>query len=280
MAKITEFKEIKMDDLVVGKGQVRLANPAKDISALADNIRKVGLLQPILVCPAKTEGKYEIILGQRRVLAHRELQREKILAAILDEKVSVHYAKALSLAENIIRTPLSTRDKINACDYLWKRYLDIDVIVKELALPRTEVERYINYPRLKPELKKLCDEGVFDIKVLLRAQDASSAGGEYNAEEAVKFAREMTGMNELQIKQVVKTRKDDSSLSAEEAVEKVRTRARLVEIKTLLGPEQARALREFAKDENSTRPDAAATLIDDGLRDKGYFGGEEEDEGS
>lgn len=279
MTRIKEIKEIKIDDLVVGKGQVRLTNVAKEISDLADSIRKVGLLQPIVVCPAKTEGKYEIILGQRRVLAYKELQREKILAAILDEKVSEQYAKALSLSENIIRTPLSTRDKIDACNYLYKRYLDIDILVEELGLPRAEIERYINYPRLKPELKKLHDEEGVDLKVVLRAQDAASVEGEYNAEEAVKFAREMAGMNDAQRKQVIKTKKDDSSLSAEEAVEKVRTRTKQVEIKTLIGPEAARALGMFAKDEKTNRGDAAATLIDDGLRDKGYLAGEE-NEGS
>ena len=71
MAKLKEFKEIKLQDLAIGKGQVRLSEVGKDIDELAESIKKQGLLQPIVVCPAEKEGKYEILLGQRRVHPQR-----------------------------------------------------------------------------------------------------------------------------------------------------------------------------------------------------------------
>src|SRR6516225_8742469 len=115
MARIREVKEIPLADLEIGKGQVRLRDVGKDIDELADSIRKVGLLEPIVVCPADTPGKYEIITGQRRFLAHRELKASTILAAILDDKVSEADAKVLSVTENLVRRELNSKDLIDAC---------------------------------------------------------------------------------------------------------------------------------------------------------------------
>ena len=74
MASIVEFKEISLGDLTIGLGQVRTRDVAKEVDELADSIAQVGLLEPIVVCPAEEKGKYEIITGQRRFLAHQELK--------------------------------------------------------------------------------------------------------------------------------------------------------------------------------------------------------------
>ena len=44
MAKIVEIKEIPLDALVIGKGQVRVRDVGKDIEELASSIKKQGLL--------------------------------------------------------------------------------------------------------------------------------------------------------------------------------------------------------------------------------------------
>ena len=73
MAKIAEYRDISLDDLVIGKGQVRTENPGKEIEDLAMSIESQGLLQPIVVCAARETGKWEILTGQRRFLAHKYL---------------------------------------------------------------------------------------------------------------------------------------------------------------------------------------------------------------
>ena len=65
MATIREVREIPLDDLVIGKAQVRKRDVAKDIDELAESIRVTGLLEPIVVAPADKPGKFEIITGQR-----------------------------------------------------------------------------------------------------------------------------------------------------------------------------------------------------------------------
>src|SRR5438132_9477232 len=118
MAKIKGLKEIPLEDLVIGKGQVRVRDVGKEIDELADSISKVGLLEPIVVCPAEKPGKFQILTGQRRFLAHQQLRKKTIMAVILDEPVDEMSAKALSLTENLIRRDLNSRDLIDACTAL------------------------------------------------------------------------------------------------------------------------------------------------------------------
>jgi ParB family transcriptional regulator, chromosome partitioning protein len=56
MARIKEVKEIPLADLEIGKAQVRLRDVGKEIDELADSIRRVGLLEPIVVCKETPRG--------------------------------------------------------------------------------------------------------------------------------------------------------------------------------------------------------------------------------
>ena len=60
---------------------------AKQVNALAESIRRQGLLQPILVCNAEQEGKWWILSGQRRHLAHKLPKRKVINTVVLDERL-------------------------------------------------------------------------------------------------------------------------------------------------------------------------------------------------
>jgi len=72
-----EIKKIPLKDLVMGRGQVRKHHVSKDISELADSIRVVGQLQPIVVCQSlEQSNKFEILTGQRRFLACKELGQD------------------------------------------------------------------------------------------------------------------------------------------------------------------------------------------------------------
>ena len=108
MAKIVEYRDIPLDDLVIGKGQVRTQSPGKEVEDLARSIESQGLLQPIVVCVARERSKWEILTGQRRFLAHKQLKRNVISAAVLDERVDEGQAKAISITENLVRRQLSS----------------------------------------------------------------------------------------------------------------------------------------------------------------------------
>jgi len=274
MARIIETKEIDLNDLVIGKAQVRLREVGKDIDELAASIAKVGLLEPIVVCPANEEGKFEIITGQRRFLAHKLLKKEKIMACILDQEISETEAKVLSITENMVRSDLPRKDLIDACTDLYRKYGSIKDVVEETGLPYSKVTLYVKYDRLAPELKELVDEGDVDLKAALRAQDAASVTGEYKPEEATMFAKEFSGMSGAQQKRVVKKREEDPSTDVSEVIENAKTGEKITQVVVTMTAAVHGSLKQYSKDEATSVDDAAATLIEEALSGKGYTTGD------
>lgn len=271
MARIDRVEEIPIDSLVVGKGQVRLRDVGRDIEELAESIRVTGLLEPIVVAPAEKPGQYEIITGQRRTLAHRQLQKKTILAAILDEKVDAITAKVLSVTENLVRRDLNTKDLIDACTALYKKYGTIKAVIEETGLPYSKVTQYVKYDRLAPELRGLVDEEGLDVKTALRAQDAASAAGELDVEEALKLAKEMGTMSGPMQKKLVKNIESDPSVPIEDQLEAAKSGEKITQIIVTLGAEVHRALQSFAAEEGSNQDDAAADLISEALAGRGFL---------
>lgn len=270
MAKIVGFKDIPLSDLQIGKGQVRLSDIEKDIDELADSIRTVGLLEPILVAPTGIESKFEIILGQRRFRAHQELGLKKIAAGILEEEISVQEAKVLSVTENLIRKDLNRKDMIDVCTYLYKRYGSMRAVADEAGLPFYKVREYVRYDRLIPELKHLVDSEEVELMAAIRAQDAAATEGNPDAQDAIKLAKEMSPMSNAQQKKIQQEKEADPGASVDELIEHAKSGGRVTQISVTLGHGIHASLRQFARRERISIGDAAAELIETGLLRNGY----------
>lgn len=273
MARIKEVRELLLNDLSIGTGQVRLRHVGKEIDELADSIRVVGLLEPIVVCESDTPGKYEIITGQRRFLAHQELKKQTIMAAILDERVDEPTAKILSVTENLVRRDLDSKDLIDACTYLYKRYGSISAVVEETGLSQGKVSQYVKYDQLIPQLKDLVDKGEVKVQTALRAQKAASTSGETKPEEAIEFAKEMAPMSGPQQSKVVASREKDPTISPDQVIEDAKKGGKITQVVVTLTSQVHGSLREYAQSEDTNMDDAASMLIQDGLSKKGYLEG-------
>ena len=272
MAKIIEYRDIPLDKLVIGQGQVRTDSPGKGVDDLAKSIDIQGLLQPIVVCAALTENKWEILTGQRRFLAHKLLKRETISAAILDTRVEEGQAKAISITENLMRRKLSGKELKDGILYLYKIYGSVRDVVSATGLPQSQVRDYVKYPRLLPELQELVDQHVVDINAAVKAQDASeNEYGEPDAEVAVKLASDMQPMSGVQRKKVVQDRKTNPDKPIEDVVEHAKTGARVVQIVATVTQETHRALRRVATEDNINQDEAAANLIEEALTERGLL---------
>jgi ParB family chromosome partitioning protein len=270
MPEDATVKDLRLDDIVIGLGQVRTSTTSKDIDELATSINKVGVLQPILVCPAEKEGKWEAIIGQRRVLACRELGLETIPARLLAYRPDETERKALSLTENMLRLDLSHREKVDALTYLYKKYDSVGAVAEATGISESVVRDYVNYIRLKPEMKELVDSGDVKIGVAVKAQDAAAAAGEYQAEEAIQFAKEMSGMSGAQVQRIVKKRQENPTAPADELIEAAKGPEKITQIIVTLLPEIHSSLQAYARDEKTNQDDAAAILISEGLASRGY----------
>ena len=273
MAKIIEYREIPLGNLVIGKGQVRTRDTARDVEQLAESIDRQGLLQPIVVCEADQIGKWEILTGQRRFLAHRILQRETITAAILDEAVDEAEAKAISITENLIRRRLSGPELIDGITFLYNKYGTARAVHDATGIPYADVRTYVKYPRLMPALKKMVDDGEVDVKVALRSQDAVDVGAAPpNEEDAVKLAQEMKSMSDAQRRKLVKERQERPESTVDDAIERARTGSRITQVIVSLSQDAHVALQRYAKDQDVNQDAAAASIIEDALKSLGFLG--------
>ena len=274
MAKIIEYREIALDDLVIGKGQVRTRDPGRDVDQLAESIKSQGLLQPIVVCEATQIGKWEILTGQRRFLAHKMLQRDTIAAAVLDEPVDEAEAKAISITENLIRRNLSGPELIDGITFLYNKYENAKAVHDVTGIPYNDVRNYVKYPRLMPTLKKMVEDSEVDIKVALKAQDAVEAGDDTsNEEDAVKLAREMKSMSDAQRKKIVRERQENPESIVDDIIEQARTSSRITQVIVDLTRDAHAALQHYAKDQDLNQNEAAAGIIEETLKSLGFLEG-------
>lgn len=272
MARIVEYRDISLDDLTIGKGQARVQDVGKGVEDLADSIRVQGLLHPIVVCSAAGEGKWEILTGQRRFLAHKMLKRDAITAAVLDQRVGEQEAKAISITENLIRRKLSGKELKDGILYLYNIYMSIRDVVEATGLPYTAVRDYVKYPRLLPELKAMVDEQRIDINAAVKAQDAATDGlGEPDAEVAIRLAQDMATMTGVQRKRIIQDRREHPDKPIDEIIEQARTGSRSVQIVVTVGRDAHTALQQFAREEGVNQDDAAATLIEEALAGRGFL---------
>ena len=272
MAKITEYLDIPLGELVIGTGQVRTKDLGKDVDQLAKSIEKQGLLQPIVVCKSTSAGKWEILTGQRRFLAHKLLKRDKITAAILDERVDEGEAKAISITENLIRRNLTGPELIDGVTFLYNKYGTAKAVHEMTGIPYADVLRYVKYPRLIPILKKMVDKGDVDIKVALKAQDAAAVGDDPpDPVDAVKLATEMKSMSDAQRKKLVKERKERPADPVEDAIEDAWTASRITQVIVTLTRDAHLALQHYAKDQDLNQDEAAAGIIEETLIRRGLL---------
>src|SRR5450755_3426259 len=95
------LKDLKITDIKVGS---RHRKEMGDLTSLAESIRQEGLLQPIGV----TE-KLELVFGERRLRAHKDILKKKTILARI---ISVSSIIAGEFAENEIRKDFTPSERV------------------------------------------------------------------------------------------------------------------------------------------------------------------------
>jgi len=264
-----QIEELPLDQLDIGTAQVR-TDLSSGIDDLAQSIKRQGLLQPIVVAK-NPDGRYEIIAGQRRFLAHQKLGYTTIRAIVRDSaEIDDESRVALSLTENLVRRDNSQKELIDACTKLFKRYGSIKMVAQETGLAAGIVSQYVKYDQLVPELKEKVDSAQLDMKVALQAQKAAtSQDGSVDTPAASKFAEELAPMSNQQRKVFVKAASDDPTAPVEQRIERGRKQPVLKQVIVTLEDSLHRGLQSYARDEGVNQDEAAASLIEDGLVRRG-----------
>lgn len=172
MEAIADVRRVPLNHLKPSKQQARTREITKDLQDLVNNIRVHGQLEPILVSPVGDgDSMFQIIAGQRRWLAMKELGLGSALCAVLRRAPDETTARVLSLSENLVRRELESLDLIDACTFLYQKYGSIKAVSQELGLPYARVRAFVKFERLRPELKCPVKAGELDVKAALRIED-------------------------------------------------------------------------------------------------------------
>ena len=269
-AKVVETKDIPLDQLEVGVSQARTRDVTKNLDLLVSSIAEIGLLQPIVVCPKEGTDLYEICAGQRRFLAHKELELETIAAVVLDRSVSEIEAKIISFTENIVRQGMVRADCIDVCRHFYDTYGTIAEVSRQTGLKEYLVRKYLKIQSLHPDVQDAYTAGLITMEAALRASKACDPEGLGDVEPQViiDWAKTMSNLSGVEIDAVVGEIKNPND-DHEEVLERARSK-RQHSVVAQLSTKAYEAFVSYKDDEEMTQADAAAGLILEGLEDAGY----------
>ena len=147
------FRKIPLDDLIISEFNVRRRDITADIDGLAHSIDIFDLQQPIVVQPKG--DKFEIIIGQRRYLAAKQLGWVEIDARVLDEPKEEQEVKIASFSENVQRRDLTPRDKADVCSYLLEIFDSPREVAEYVGTTETTVKKWLGFAAVPEFLKVL-----------------------------------------------------------------------------------------------------------------------------
>ena len=163
--------EMDIESLTPNLFQPRKNFDKEKMEELKGSIKKHGIIQPIVV--RKMANGYEIVAGERRLKAAKEIGLKKIPAII--KSINNEKSLEIALVENIQREDLNPVEQANA----FKRLIDeFNLTQQELAgvtgKSRALVTNTIRLLKLNPKIQKNISEGKISFghaKLLLSIED-------------------------------------------------------------------------------------------------------------
>lgn len=198
----TETKNIPLEDLVISD-----LNTRKDLEAgqedttiddLAASIEDKGLLQPITVRP-RSDGKFEVIIGQRRLLACRKIGHDPVRCLVRKDLEDTD-AMTISLIENVHRADMNPLDKAHALKRLYEKYGTYNQVAKETSWSPQTVSKYVSLLELPEGIQQRVgtEEGAAGIGTL------SKLSRTFSGQEAKQVYNKISGFKQSVQQEILK----------------------------------------------------------------------------
>ena len=114
---------------------------------LRESIKEHGVVQPVVVRPAEEEGRYILVLGERRLRASKMAGKETIPALV--RRLSPQQAAEMTVLENVVREDLNPMEQAEAFRVLSKEFKLTQVqIAERIGVSRETVSNYMRLLRL------------------------------------------------------------------------------------------------------------------------------------
>lgn len=173
----TTFGELSIDSIVANRRQPRQVFDKDDISELADSIKEVGLLQPVVVrriegdnvdAAVSTDGavgadatvpRYELVMGERRLRAAREAGLVTVPALV--RRTEDEELLRDALLENLHRVQLNPLEEAAAYQQLLEDFGCTHVeLSTRIARSRSQISNTLRLMKLPPLVQRRLAAGV------------------------------------------------------------------------------------------------------------------------
>ena len=153
------FAELDVTSIRPNSRQPRTTFDENDLAELVGSIREIGVLQPIIVRPAKDDDGYELIMGERRWRASQEAGLTTIPAIIRETDDSDLLRDAL--LENLHRSDLNPLEEAAA----YRQLLDDfgcthEELATRISRSRPQISNTLRLLRLPPLVQRRVAAGV------------------------------------------------------------------------------------------------------------------------
>ena len=155
-----KVEEIEISKISYSPLNVREVKIDSDIENLANSIKENGLLQPIVV-RLKSDSNYELIAGQRRLVACKnDILKWSTIPCVIIEKADDLKVLTLSTVENLQRLDLNKAEKMEAFSRIFNMYNeDIKQVGIATGYSLKTVQLHLDLdkgldPSIKEEIKK------------------------------------------------------------------------------------------------------------------------------
>jgi ParB family chromosome partitioning protein len=180
-ARDGELRELPVGEIEPNRFQPRRAFDPAALEDLKRSLGASGLLQPVVV--RETDGGYELVAGERRWRAARDLGWKRIPAVV--REVDDRTLLTLALVENLQRASLSPIDEAEGYERLGREFgLSHGEIAERVGRDRSTVANAVRLLRLPKVVQALLDSSA------LSAGHARALLSVENEREILRLARE------------------------------------------------------------------------------------------
>lgn len=262
--KKLKFAYLSLDKIDISLSNARKTNLEEGIDELATSIREIGIQQPVVVF-RKKDGRFELIIGQRRYLASKKLGLKEIPALITAVKNETD-TTIISFSENIHRLDLEYRDKMQVALVLLNELGTVKKVADHLGVVPQTVRNYLGYAGVEEDIKKMVDEEKLSVGTALLI--ARNIADEKQAIEIAKKVKEMPRAEDRR-KLIYGAKANPHKPAAE--VEKIVKRQALREITLHLTETVYKALEDASKKYESDKEDIAVEGVEEWLKKRGFI---------
>lgn len=217
-----ELRSLPLEQVSADPRQVRKLFDKEKLDELAQSIRDVGIVQPIVVAPLANGNGFRIISGERR---HRAALLAGIgtIPAVVRSDLSTDDARIIQLVENIQREDLSLPEVVAGVSALCET-LSLEEAAQRLGKSKSWISKRNNLGEIPKPIYKLVEKGeIRDVEIARDLAELHEVDPKSAQRVLDNFKYEQPDRESL--RNTIKYAKEDKKRREQEAKERAKLKA-------------------------------------------------------